>query len=172
MNAFVRLPETSALPHSPARAMSESLGFERLMTDLAAAFVNVAPEDEDVFDSAACHGGTHVSRPEREAFARLRRWGLVDAYRLHHPEPERFTWWDYRAGDFHRNLGMRIDHLLVTDPLARRVRWAEIDREARKGKPTPSDHAPVLLDLDEPGHTLDAGWRGAEARIAARRRSR
>ena len=131
---------------------------------------NVAPEDADVFDPAACHGGTHVSPPERAAFARFLRLGLVDAYRLHHPERERFTWWDYRAGDFHKNFGMRIDLLLVSEPLARRVRWAEIDREARKGKPTPSDHAPVLLDLDEPGEPLDAGWNGADERIAARRR--
>jgi exodeoxyribonuclease-3 len=64
---------------------------------------------------------------------------------------------------------MRIDLLLVTAPLAARVRWAEIDREARKGKPTPSDHAPVLLDFDEPGTPLDAGWSSADARIAARR---
>jgi exodeoxyribonuclease-3 len=133
---------------------------------------NVAPADADVWDPSACHGGTHVSAPERDAFARLLAFGLVDAYRLRHPEPERFTWWDYRAGDFHKNLGMRIDHLLVSVPLARRVRWAEIDREARKGKPTPSDHAPVLVDLDEPGHALDAGWSGADARIAARRRGR
>jgi exodeoxyribonuclease-3 len=133
---------------------------------------NVAPADLDVFDPAACHGGTHVSPPEREAFARLLRWGLVDAYRAHHAESERFTWWDYRAGDFHKNLGMRIDHLLVSEPVARRTLWAEIDREARKGKPTPSDHAPVLIDLDEPGLALDAGWSSAEARIAARRRPR
>jgi exodeoxyribonuclease-3 len=134
--------------------------------------LNVAPEDRDVWDPAACHGGTHVSPPERAAYARLLEWGLVDAYRLHHPEPERFSWWDYRAGDFHKNLGMRIDHLLVSAPLVPRVRWAEIDREARKGKPTPSDHAPVLLDLDAPGRALDAGWSGADARIAARRRAR
>ena len=133
---------------------------------------NVAPSDADVFDPKACHGGTHVSAPEREAFARLLAWGLVDAYRLKHPEPERFTWWDYRAGDFHKNLGMRIDHLLVSEPLVPRVLWAEIDREARKGKPTPSDHAPLLLDLDEPGRVLDAGWSGADARFAARRRGR
>jgi exodeoxyribonuclease-3 len=63
---------------------------------------------------------------------------------------------------------MRIDHLLATRPLADRVVWAEIDREARKGKPTPSDHAPLLIDVDEPGHPLDAGWAGAEGRIAAR----
>ena len=133
---------------------------------------NVAPQDLDVFDPAACHGGTHVSAPEREAFARLVRWGLVDAYRRHHPEPERFSWWDYRAGDFHKNLGLRIDHLLVTEPLVPRVVWAEIDREARKGKPTPSDHAPVLVDLDEPGRPIDPGWSGADARFAARRRGR
>jgi exodeoxyribonuclease III len=130
---------------------------------------NVAPEDADVWDPGACHGGTHVSPREREAFARLRRWGLVDAYRRHHPEAERYTWWDYRAGNFHKNFGMRIDHLLATRPLAERTVWAEIDREARKGKPIPSDHAPLLIDVDEPGHALDAGWASADGRIAARR---
>jgi exodeoxyribonuclease-3 len=130
---------------------------------------NVAPEDEDVWDPRACHGGTHVSPPEREAFARLERWGLVDVYRRLHPEGGRYTWWDYRAGNFHKNFGMRIDHLLGTRPLVERVVWAEIDREARKGKPTPSDHAPLLIDLDEPGQAFDAGWASAEGRIASRR---
>jgi exodeoxyribonuclease III len=130
---------------------------------------NVAPEDADVWDPAAAHGGTHVSEPERRAFARLCDWGLVDAYRLHHREPGRYTWWDYRAGNFHKNFGMRIDHLLVTPPLAGRVRSAEIDREARKGKPTPSDHAPLVIDVDEPGCPFDAGWAGADQRVAARR---
>jgi exodeoxyribonuclease-3 len=130
---------------------------------------NVAPEDEDVWDPRACHGGTHVSTPERQAFARLRRFGLVDAYRLHHDEQGRYTWWDYRAGNFHKNFGMRIDHLLVTLPLRERTVWAEIDREARKGKPVPSDHAPLWIDIDEPGHPVDAGWESAEGRIAARR---
>jgi exodeoxyribonuclease-3 len=130
---------------------------------------NVAPTDTDVWDPAACHGGTHVSDPERQAFARLCDWGLTDAYRLHHPEPGRYTWWDYRAGNFHRNVGMRIDHLLVSAPLVARVTWAEIDREARKGKPLPSDHAPLVIDLDEPGCPFDAGWAGADERIAARR---
>jgi exodeoxyribonuclease-3 len=131
--------------------------------------LNVAPADVDVWDPGACHGGTHVSGPEREAFARLGRWGLVDAYRLHHPEPGRYTWWDYRAGNFHKNLGMRIDHLLVTAPLRERTVWAEIDREARKGKPVPSDHAPLVIDIDERGRPFDAGWTAAEERIAARR---
>ena len=130
---------------------------------------NVAPEDADVWDARACHGGTHVSPPEREAFARLCRWGLVDTYRHLHPEAARFTWWDYRAGHFQKNFGMRIDHLLATRPLADRVVWAEIDREARKGKPIPSDHAPLLIDVDEPGHPIDAGWASADERIAARR---
>jgi exodeoxyribonuclease-3 len=133
---------------------------------------NVAPTDADVWDPKACHGGTHVSPPEREAFERLRGWGLDDAYRLRVPDPNRFTWWDYRAGNFHKNFGMRIDHLLVTAPVAGRTTWAEIDREARKGKPIPSDHAPLLIDLDEPGVPIDAGWSGADSRIAARRGSR
>ena len=130
---------------------------------------NVAPADEDVWDPRACHGGTHVSPKEREAFARLRRFGLVDVYRAHHSELGRYTWWDYSAGHFHKNFGMRIDHLLATPPLADRSVWAEIDREARKGQPTPSDHAPLLMDVDEPGRPLDAGWTAAEGRIASRR---
>ncbi len=130
---------------------------------------NVAPTDADVWDAAACHGGTHVSAPERTAFMRLCEWGLQDAYRLHRHEPGRYTWWDYRAGNFHKNFGMRIDHLLVTAPLATRTLWAEIDREARKGKPVPSDHAPLVIDVDAPGSELDAGWADAAGRIATRR---
>jgi exodeoxyribonuclease III len=130
---------------------------------------NVAPKDVDVWDPNACHGGTHVSPEERSAFDDLLKWGLVDAYRLHHPEPQRYTWWDYRAGMFHKNFGMRIDHLLVSPSIATRVIASEIDREARKGKPIPSDHTPLVIDLDEPGRAFDAGWTGAEARIAARR---
>lgn len=129
---------------------------------------NVAPADEDVWDPRACHGGTHVSPPERAAFARLCAWGLRDAYRLHHPEAGRYTWWDYRAGNFHKNFGMRIDHLLVTEAVAARTIWAEIDREARKGKPVPSDHTPLVIDLDEPGVPFDPGWSSAAGRIAAR----
>jgi exodeoxyribonuclease-3 len=130
---------------------------------------NVAPTDADVWDPAACHGGTHVSEPERQAFAGLCTWGLVDLYRAKRPEPGRYTWWDYRAGNFHKNFGMRIDHLLATAPVAGRVVWAEIDREARKGKPVPSDHTPLVVDLDEPGLAFDAGWLDAESRIATRR---
>jgi exodeoxyribonuclease III len=133
--------------------------------------LNVAPTDADVWDAKAVHGGTHVSGPERDAFGRLLEWGLVDAYRSQRAEPGRFTWWDYRAGNFHKNLGMRIDHLLVSRGLADRVVWAEIDREARKGTPIPSDHAPLLVDLDGAGRPIDAGWDAAAVRIAARRGS-
>jgi exodeoxyribonuclease III len=132
--------------------------------------LNVAPEDRDVWDARAVHGGTHVSAAEREAFGALLEWGLVDAYRSQRDESGRFSWWDYRAGNFHKNLGMRIDHLLVSETLAGRVVWAEIDREARKGTPVPSDHAPLLIDIDAPGVPIDAGWEGALERIAARTR--
>jgi exodeoxyribonuclease-3 len=131
--------------------------------------LNVAPTDEDVWAAARAHGGTHVSELERKGFRALLDWGLHDAYRDRNPKATgRFTWWDYRAGNFHKNFGMRIDHLLASDPVAERVVAAEIDREARKGKPIPSDHAPLVLDLDEPGKAFDPGWADAEARIVAR----
>jgi exodeoxyribonuclease-3 len=107
---------------------------------------NVAPEDADVYDMAFFAGATHVSEPERAALATMRNWGLVDAYRLHHPEPGKFSWWDYRAGNFHKGLGMRIDHMYVTQSVADRCTAAEIDRDARKGN-LPSDHAPLYIDL-------------------------
>ncbi len=131
--------------------------------------LNVAPADPDVWDPGLAHGGTHVSEAEREAFRALLAWGLADTFRDRHPDARgRFTWWDYRAGNFHKNYGMRIDHLLVSDPVAGRVIAIEIDREARKGKPIPSDHAPLVLDLDEPGRPFDPGWEEAGARILAR----
>jgi exodeoxyribonuclease III len=132
--------------------------------------LNVTPTDDDVWDAAAVHGATHVSEPERAALARLRDWGLVDLYRAHQPATDRFSWYDYRAGMFHKNMGMRIDLLYGSRPLADRVVWAEIDRQARKGPPTPSDHAPVLIDLDEPGTAIDAGWEEALARVRQRTR--
>jgi exodeoxyribonuclease-3 len=134
--------------------------------------LNVAPTPKDVWDEAAVHGGTHVSEPERAAFRALGEAGLVDAYRLRHQELGRFSWWDYRAGNFHKNLGMRIDHLLVSQSVADRVVDAEIDREARKGPPVPSDHAPLLIDLDEKGRPIDPDWEGALARISARTRKK
>jgi exodeoxyribonuclease-3 len=134
--------------------------------------LNVTPSDDDVWDAARAHGSTHVSEPERAALALLRDWGLVDLYRLRQPATDRFSWYDYRAGMFHRNEGMRIDLLYGTRSVAQRVVWAEIDREARKGPPTPSDHAPVVIDLDEPGRPFDAGWDEALARISKRTKPR
>ncbi len=132
--------------------------------------MNVTPADIDVWDAVAVHGGTHVSEPERAALGRLADLGLVDVFRAQQDAPGRFSWWDYRAGMFHKNLGMRIDLLYLTPATATRVVWAEIDREARKGPPTPSDHAPVVIDLDQPGRVFDAGWDAALGRIAARTR--
>ncbi|HET7487163.1 MAG TPA: exodeoxyribonuclease III [Acidimicrobiales bacterium] len=107
---------------------------------------NVAPEDRDVWDPAAFAGSTHVTAEERQALAGLEEWGLVDAFRLLRPEERLFSYWDYRAGDFHEGRGMRIDLVLVSKPLADRVTFAVIDRSARKGK-LPSDHAPVVVDV-------------------------
>jgi exodeoxyribonuclease-3 len=113
---------------------------------------NVAPEDTDVWDPDSAHGGTHVSPPERERIRRLREWGMVDVVRRFHPEPGYFTWWDYRAGHFHKNIGMRIDHVYASASLAARATAAERDRDARKPSKfpgVPSDHAPVIVDFAE-----------------------
>ena len=110
--------------------------------------VNIAPTDADVFDPAAYVGQTHVTAPEREALAELRALGLRDVVRDRWPDARVFTYWDYRAGMFHQDLGMRIDLVLAGGPVAARVKAAWVDRHARKGK-GPSDHAPVIIDLDE-----------------------
>jgi exodeoxyribonuclease-3 len=111
---------------------------------------NVAPTDRDVWDPAAVHGATHVSAPERERVARLVDLGLTDVLARFHPEPGYFTWWDYRAGHFHKNFGMRIDHVLASAPLAARAVSADRDRDARKPSTypgIPSDHAPVVVEF-------------------------
>jgi exodeoxyribonuclease-3 len=110
--------------------------------------MNIAPTDDDVFDPAAYIGHTHVTVPEREALAGLRALGLHDVVRDRWPTERVFTYWDYRAGMFHQDLGMRIDLVLAGAPVAARVRAAWVDRQARKGK-GPSDHAPVIVDLDD-----------------------
>jgi len=111
--------------------------------------MNIAPTDEDVFDPEAYEGHTHVTAPERAALADLEKLGLHDVVRDHWPTRERvFTYWDYRAGMFHQDLGMRIDLVLASDDVATRVKAAWVDRQARKGT-GPSDHAPVMVDLDE-----------------------
>jgi exodeoxyribonuclease-3 len=108
---------------------------------------NIAPTDDDVWDPAQFRDATHTSDAERAALDALVDWGLVDVFRALHPEPGLFSWWDYRAGRFHKHQGMRIDLVLGTGPVASRARFATIDRNARKGQ-QPSDHAPVILDLD------------------------
>ena len=110
--------------------------------------MNIAPADEDVFDPAAYEGHTHVTPPERAALADLRGLGLHDVVRDRWPGKRVFTYWDYRAGMFHKDLGMRIDLALASQPVADRVKAAWVDRHARKGS-GPSDHAPVIVDLDE-----------------------
>ncbi len=110
--------------------------------------VNVAPSDLDVYDPAAFVGSTHVTDEERGLLAAVaERGGLVDAYRVLHPDEVGYTWWDYRAGHFHKKLGLRIDVALVATALAPRLKACGIDREYRKG-PKPSDHAPLLVELD------------------------
>jgi exodeoxyribonuclease-3 len=110
--------------------------------------MNIAPTDADVFDPQAYVGHTHVTAPERAALAELQALGLHDAIRDRWPDERVFTYWDYRAGMFHQDLGMRIDLILAGGAVADRVKAAWVDRQARKGK-GPSDHAPVIVDLDE-----------------------
>jgi len=104
---------------------------------------NVAPEDRDVWDPKKWRGQTLFSEPEKEALQNLMAWGLTDALRIHNQEPGLYTWWDYRAGAFHRGWGLRIDHMLVSKSLAARCKSVEIERNERKGE-KPSDHAPVV----------------------------
>lgn len=110
--------------------------------------MNIAPTDIDVFDPGAYLGQTHVTAPERAALAQLQALGLRDLLRKRWPTERVFTYWDYRAGMFHRDLGMRIDLVLGSAGIASRVKAAWVDRQARKGT-GPSDHAPVIVDLDE-----------------------
>ena len=110
--------------------------------------INIAPTDDDVFDPGAFAGQTHVTPPERDALGALMALGLHDVVRERWPAERIFTYWDYRAGMFHKDLGMRIDLALASGPVAARVQAAWVDRQARKGS-GPSDHAPVIVDLDE-----------------------
>ena len=109
---------------------------------------NVTPSDLDVYDPAAFVGSTHVTEAERSRVAALVDAGFVDVFRRLHPEESGYTWWDYRAGHFHRRMGLRIDLALVRSALAERVVACAVQRAYRKG-PKPSDHAPLIIDLDE-----------------------
>jgi exodeoxyribonuclease-3 len=107
---------------------------------------NVAPTDADVWDPAVFVNSTHVTPPERAALASLRDLGLADVVPTPMKGPHPFTYWDYRAGMFHQDKGMRIDLVYASQPLASRVTGAYVDREARKGK-GPSDHAPIVVEI-------------------------
>lgn len=109
---------------------------------------NIAPAAIDVYDPAAFEGATHTSAPERERLRTILGAGLADAFRVAEPDLVQHTWWDYRGGNFHRGLGLRIDLALVSPDLASRLRAAGFDRDFRKGT-KPSDHAPVLFDFAE-----------------------
>jgi exodeoxyribonuclease-3 len=108
---------------------------------------NVAPTDDDVWDPGVFVGSTHVTPPEREALAAIRAVGLQDVVGRPLKGDHPFTYWDYRAGMFHMNKGMRIDLVYATPDVAAKVTDAVVDREARKGK-GPSDHAPIVVDID------------------------
>jgi exodeoxyribonuclease-3 len=131
---LARLRTCLALRHDPTEPLAVCGDF------------NIAPDDRDVYDPAAFVDGTHVTAPERAALQAIEDWGLVDVFRRHHDVGGLFSWWDYRAGNFHKGKGMRIDLVLATKDLAEGSTFALIDRNARKGK-SPSDHAPVIVDL-------------------------
>ena len=107
---------------------------------------NIAPEDRDVHDPKAWEGQVHVSEPEREAFRKLVGLGLYDAFRLFEQAEKAYSWWDYRMGAFRRNMGLRIDHILVSEPLKSACRSCTIDVEPRRQE-RPSDHTVVMLEL-------------------------
>jgi exodeoxyribonuclease-3 len=108
---------------------------------------NIAPEDRDVHDPALWAGQVLCSLPERERFAALQKLGLIDAFRLFEQPEKTYTWWDYRQMAFRRNMGLRIDHILVSEALRARIGACTVDREMRK-REQPSDHAPVIASID------------------------
>jgi exodeoxyribonuclease-3 len=109
---------------------------------------NIAPDDRDVYDPQEFEGATHVSEPERTALADVCAFGLEDTFRLFHDDAGLYSWWDYRNGDFHKGNGLRIDLILGSKSIVKRAKWTAVDRNARK-KQQPSDHAPVLLLVEE-----------------------
>ncbi len=144
-----RVPESEHYRYKLAwlAALQKTIGRDP-ETAMVCGDMNIAPADIDVFDPDAYIGQTHVTAPERAALARLQELGLHDVVRDRWPTERVFTYWDYRAGMFHRDLGMRIDLVWAGGAVAGRVRAAWVDRQARKGT-GPSDHAPVIVDLDE-----------------------
>ena len=110
---------------------------------------NIAPEDRDVYDPKAIEGATHVSDRERKALDEIKGFGLVDVFRERYDAAGLYSWWDYRGGNFHKKMGLRIDYLLASRSLAGRSVSDLVDRNARKGQ-KPSDHAPVLGLFSDP----------------------
>ena len=110
--------------------------------------LNVARDDHDVADPAAWAGTVLCHGDAREALERVRQWGFTDVFQKHHPDGGIYSWWDYRAGAFHRNDGLRLDHVFATEPVAERCTAAELGRDERKGT-KPSDHAPVIAVFDD-----------------------
>jgi exodeoxyribonuclease III len=152
----VYVPNGRALDHEHYVYKLDWLGRLRAHIDATAAATddvivagdfNIAPTDTDVYDASKYVDATHVSPAERARLCEIESWGLSDLFRIHYPEPAKaFSWWDYRAGDFHQGRGMRIDLVLGSRSVADRVEWVITDRNARKGS-QPSDHAPVVVDL-------------------------
>jgi exodeoxyribonuclease-3 len=129
-------------------ALLGTLAAETAASTVVCGDFNVTPSDADVWDPAAFEGCTHVTPMERRAVADLVTGGLVDLVRRRWPDRRVFTYWDYRAGMFHQDLGMRIDLVLASPDVAARTQAVWVDRQARKGT-APSDHAPIVVDLDE-----------------------
>jgi exodeoxyribonuclease-3 len=153
MSVYVPNGRTPEDPHYTYKLAWLAALQDALAADVAAGPVvvagdfNVAPTDDDVWDPAVFLGSTHVTPPERDALAGIRGVGLRDVVGRPLKGDHPFTYWDYRAGMFHQNKGMRIDLVYATPDVAGRVTDAVVDREARKGK-GPSDHAPIVVDLD------------------------
>lgn len=108
---------------------------------------NVAPEERDVHNPQLWQNRILFSEPEKAALQNIKDWGFTDTFRMHTEEGGHYSWWDYRAGGFRRNLGLRIDHIWVSAPLARRNTKCWIDKETRAWE-RPSDHAPVIAEFD------------------------
>ncbi|GAA1633793.1 exodeoxyribonuclease III [Actinoplanes couchii] len=152
MSVYVPNGRTPEDPHYAYKLQWLSALRQALVPDLAAGPLvvagdwNVAPDDSDVWDISVFAGATHVTPPERDALAAIRGIGLTDVPARPLKGDHPYTYWDYRAGMFHQNKGMRIDLVYASAGVAAKVSDAYVDREARKGK-GPSDHAPVVVDL-------------------------
>jgi exodeoxyribonuclease-3 len=129
------------------RRLEETVRFAPEQDLLLCGDFNVAREERDVFDVERMQGQLHFHPREHEAMNRLLELGLEDSLRLFHPEPGLYSWWDYRAGGFRRNRGLRIDYIFLSQSLAKRCVAASIDKKAR-ARPKPSDHAPLLVEFE------------------------